>query len=329
MAKTKVAAQPEVRHHRRPADQEHITRLLVLGGVIAVLLIAVGLIAFGWYATKIRPLGKTVLEVGAMKYNLGQLERRMDLQRSQSSFYEGQNIFQLADDTMAQLEVEAQFLQGASELGVSISPEDFATEIKDRGGVSEDAEADVYAASFKEQVRESGLRESEFRLMVTAELLNINLTDYFRFVALPIEPAVKANYMVPETAEDAEAALIRLRAGEEFTAVGADLPDVQGTGTQRGGTLDWTIRGGSFLPEEVEGYLFDTAQPGQFRDAIEVAGLFYLVQLVEKDLNRPVDDNGREAASQRDLAKWVEELNITATRSLSEEDENKALLDIR
>ncbi len=323
MAKTKAVARPEVRHRRRPADTEHVTRLLVVGGVIAVVAIAVGLIGFGWYQTKIKPLGKTVLEVGSMEYDLGQLERRMKLLRSQGSFYEGQNLLQLADDTMSQLEVEAKFLQGASELGVSISDEEFATEIKDRGGVSEDAKADVYAASFKEQVKESGLKENEFRLMVKADLLDTKLSDYFKFVAAPNEAAVTANYMVPESEEDAQAALTRLRAGEDFTAVGADV-----AGDQRNGTLDWTLRGSSFLPEEVEDYLFDTAQPSQTSDSIEVSGVFYLVQLIEKDPNRALDDSTRERAAQRDLGKWVDELNLTVTNRLSEEDKNKALSDI-
>ena len=87
MAKSKVVARPQVRHRRRPADTEHTMRLLVVGGVIAVVVGAVALIGFGWYWTHIKPLGKNVLQVGTISYDLGALERRMKLIKSGSSFY--------------------------------------------------------------------------------------------------------------------------------------------------------------------------------------------------------------------------------------------------
>ena len=325
MAKSKAIARPEVRHRRRPADAEHVTRLLVVGGVIAVLAIVVGIIAFGWYQTKIKPLGKTVLEVGSMKYNLGQLERRMELMKNQGSYYTQSSQFaaQLPDDAMAQLEREAKMLQGASELHVSISDEEFAAEIKDRGGVSEDAKADVYAASFKEQVKESGLKESEFRLMVKADLLERKLSDYFKFVAAPSEAEIKANYMIADSEENVLAALARVQGGEDFVTVAKDV-----MGENADGVLDWTPRGASFLPDDVESFLFDTAELNQISDPISANGVFYVVQLVEKDPDRALDDTGRQQVAQRDQIAWVDGLNIAAVKHLSDEDKQRALDDV-
>jgi len=293
--------------------------------VIAVLAIVVGIIAFGWYQTKIKPLGKTVLEVGSMKYNLGQLERRMEFLKDQSSYYTQSSQFadQLPDDTMVQLEQEAKILQGASELHVSISDEEFATEIKDRGGVSEDAKADVYAASFKEQVKESGLKENEFRLMVKADLLQQKLSDYFKFVAAPSEAEIKASYMIADSEETAQAALARVQAGEDFVTVAKDV-----MGENADGALDWAPRGASFLPEDVENFLFDTAQLNQISDPIEVSGVFYVVQLLDKDPDRQLDDQGRQQAAQRDQGAWVDGLNIAAVNHLSDEDKQRALTDV-
>lgn len=326
MAKSKAIARPEVRHRRRPADAEHVTRLLVVGGVIAVLAIVVGIIAFGWYQTKIKPLGKTVLEVGSIEYDLGQLERRMELlKKENSSYYTQSSQFaeQLPDDTMAQLEREAKILQGASELHVSISDEEFATEIKDRGGVSEDAKADVYAASFKEQVKESGLEVNEFRRMVKAELLQRKLSDYFKFVAAPSEAEIKASYIIADSEENAQAALARVQGGEDFVTVAKDV-----MGENADGALDWTPRGASFLPDDVENFLFDTAELNQISDPISANDLFYVVQLVEKDPDRQLDDTGRQQVAQRDQIAWVDGLNIAVVNHLSVEDKQRALDDV-
>ncbi len=323
MAKSKAIAQPQVRHRRKPADAERTTRLLIIGGVIAMVVFAVGLIAFGWYQTQIKPLGKTVLEVGTIKFSLGHLERRMELMNSESSFYQGQNVFLLADDTMEQLKTEALILQGASELNLSITDEEFATEIKDLGGVSEDAEADVYAAAFKTQVDESGLKESEFSQMIKADLLEKDIFDYFKFVVPGSEAQVKADYIVVDTDAKAEEAVTRIRAGEDFTAVGEDIEDAQP------GTLDWTPRGGSvFLPEEVESYLFDEAEINAVGDPITVGGGIYVVRVTGREPNRVLDDRGREIAAQRDFRAWVDGLDIVTEERLSEDDENKALTDI-
>jgi parvulin-like peptidyl-prolyl isomerase len=327
MAKTKAIAQPrpQPRHKRRPADTEHITRLLVVGGVAAVLAIVVGIIGFGWYQTHIKPLGKTVLVVGSTKYNLGQLERRMELMKNQGSYYTQSNSLAalLPDDAMAELEREAKFLQGASELHISVSDDEFATEIKDKGGVSQDAKPDVYAASFKSQVKDSGLKESEFRAMVKADLLQKKLSDYFKFVAKPSEPEIKANYLIADSQDKAQAALTRISGGEDFVTVATDVMGGNGDGT-----LDWTPRGGSFLPDDVETFLYDTAQVNQISDPLSVNGVFYVVQLVDKDPNRALDDKGRQQVAQRDLTKWVDGLKITTAKHLSEADKQRALNDV-
>ena len=300
-----------------------MTRLLIVGGVIAVVVLAIGLIAFGWYQTQIKPLGKTVLQVGTIKFSLGHLERRMELTSNESTYYQGQLVFSLADDTLDQLTDEALLLQGASELNISVSDEEFATEIKDRGGVSEDAEAEVYATAFQQQVDESGLKESEFSQMVKAELLEKKVFDYFKFLVPASEAQIQASYMLLDSDAKAQEAVTRLRAGEDFTVVGEGIENAQP------GTLEWTPRGGSqFLPEDVETYLFDEAQVNSVGEPIAVGSTFYVVKLTGKEADRPLDDRGREIAAQRQFRAWVDELSIVTVRKLSEEDENKAITDI-
>lgn len=325
MAKSKAIPQTpaQPRHRNRQADTERTTRLLLLGGVASVLLIVAGIIAYGWYDTEIKPLGKTVLTVGEVDYTLEHLEGRMELMRGEGSFYEGQNLLLLADDTMDQLTTEAKILQSAAELNLSITDEEFATEIKDRGGVSEDAEPDVYAASYEQQIDESGLSEDEFVQMVKAELLQTKLFDYYKFGTPATEAQVTATYLLIPDEADAEEAVTRWRAGEDYKAISEDMTDAQA------GELEWTPRGGSaFLPGDVEDYLFDTAVVGEVGDPISANGVFYITMVTEKDPNRALDDRGREIVAQRNLQEWIDGLDLTVEEKLSPDDEARALEDI-
>jgi parvulin-like peptidyl-prolyl isomerase len=324
MAKSKAqVARPQVRHRRRPADSEHITRLLILGGVISVILIAGGVIAFGWYQTHVKPLNKTVLQVGSMNYSLGHLERRMKDLKGRSSFYTQSNATaqQLPDDALTQLEREAKMLQGSSELHVSVSDEEFATEIKSRGNVAADAKPDVYAASYKEQVKASGLKQHEFELMVRADLLQTKLADYFKFVAAPSEAQIKANYLVADTQEKAQQAYTRISNGEDFKTVADQIVT-----SQANGNIDWMPRGGSaLLSDAVETFLFDTAKPGEISQPMQTGALYYVTQLLDRDPNRALDDQGRQRVARRDLVKWIDGLTLTSVQHFSDADRNRAL----
>lgn len=325
MAKSKTIPQTQAqpRHRKRQADQEQVTRMLLIGGVVAVLLVVAGIIAFGWYQTEIKPLGKTVLTVGEVDYSLGHLERRMDNMRGQGSFYQGQNLLLLADDTMDQLTTEAKILQSAEELNLSVTDEEFAAEIKDRGGVSEDAEPDVYATAYDQQIDESGLHEDEFVQMVKAELLQTKLFDYFKFGTPASEAQITANYLLLPDEASAEEAATRWRAGEDYKAIGEDIADAQS------GELEWSPRGGSaFLPSEVEDYLFDGAAVGQVGDPVAASSVYYVAMVTDKDPNRALDDRGREIVAQRGLQEWIDGLNLTVEEKLSQDDENRALEDI-
>ena len=58
--------------------------------------------------------------------------------------------------------------------------------------------------------------------MVTAELLDTKLTDYFSFAAKPSEPMVTAKYMLSDNQDDVDEFLTRVRAGEDFHSVASE-----------------------------------------------------------------------------------------------------------
>lgn len=334
MAKTKAqAAGAEEARRRRSAqtDAERWNRLFIIGGVVAVLLVAAGIIGYGWYQTQVKPLGKVVLRVGDAKFTLAHLERRMRLLQKESAFFQGQGVLQLPDFTLDQLEREGKLLEGAGQLNIAVTDEEVAAEVRLRAGLAQDVEPEIYAAEFSLQVEESGLQEDEYRQMLRAELLAQKVGAYFRFLAPAAEPQVRGRYIVLDDEAEAQQALQRLQAGEDLSSLVTEVATTT-TITEPLGDIDWTPRGGLTLaPEEVEDFLFNQAtQPDQLSDVISARGLFYITQLLERDDQRALGDEQKERVARRELEEWLGGLSGTLQirENFTEEDAARALDDV-
>src|SRR3990172_7930974 len=150
MAKTKAQAaqrtRPAARPRARAHDPDRLNRLLLVGGIVAIIIVALGFIGFGWYQTQIKPLGKTILVVGDTKFTLGHLERRMQQLRTQSGgYFEGQNLLQLPDSTVSQLAREGKLLWGAGQLNITVTEAGLSEQIRLGGGLSDAATSEEFA----------------------------------------------------------------------------------------------------------------------------------------------------------------------------------------
>ena len=327
MAKSKAQPAPRARPSARArhADSERWNRIFIIGGVLAVVLIVVGIVAYGWYDTKIKPLGKTVLTVEDTKVSLAHLERRMEyeLKVSPGIANDPNRALGFADETLAQLEFEGTVLASIGGIDIAVTDEDVASEVKSRGNLAEDVEAKIYANEFRRQVKDSGLKENEYRQLLAAQLATDKLAAYFAFLAPAAEPQVKARWMTFDTSEAAQQALERVRAGEDFAAVGGELaldPPLE---------RDWSPRGSLLLPKEVEDFLFG-AQAGQLSEVISVSNAYYVAELQGTEPERPLTDEQRPQVAQRNMNEWIQEQNgkLTIEKNLSQEDALKAVSDV-
>lgn len=334
MAKAKSQAAQGQRARPRPraaqrVDPERFNRLLILGGVIAVVLLAFGVIGYGWYATQIKPLSKTVLRVGDTKFSLGHLERRMELELTDSpGAYQGDSIRSLPDRVLNVLKFEALLLETADQLDVAVTDEELDVEIRDRANLAEDSQASLVAEAFRRQVDDSGLRPNEYRQMLRAELLRQQVLNYFVFLSPTVETQVRARWIITETKEDADAALAKVNAGEDFAAV-ANTDSIQATASQDGGLVDWGPRG-TYREEKIETYLFDDAQPGEHSEVIVTDQFFYIVQLLDRQDDRTLDESQRNLVSNREMTTWLDEAEKeqTVEDNLTDEDAVRAINDI-
>ena len=311
-----------------PADSERMNRLLILGGVVAVVVIALGIIAFGWYQTQIKPLGKTVLQVGELKFSLGHLERRMSLELEDNPFYQGQSGLVLAETVMSRLEEEGKLLQAGAELDLTLAEEDLATEVRQRGNLADDVEASVFANEFRRQVEESGLNDGEYRQMLQAEIMRDKVRAYFTFLAPAEEPQVLARWIVVNSQEGADEALQRLAAGEDFVEVGRALSLDVARAEQGDKEEDWSPRG-LFPSQELEDFLFEDAKIGERSDIVIVGDLFFITELIDRDESHALGDVQRQRVAEREMQDWLDGVDVAVERDFSQEDAARALNDIQ
>lgn len=330
MAKAKSQPQAQVsaraRRSAREADAERRNRLLIIGGVLAVVIIAVGFIAFGWYQTHIRPYGTVVLRVEDSEFTLGHLVRRMELEYDQTPLSSQGAIFlQLPDIVLDRFETEGKLLAHAHELNdITVTGEEVAAEIRERGNLAQDAAESAYADEVRRQVEESGLKRGEYEQMLRAQLLEEKVSAYFTFVGPTVEPQVRARAMVFDDEARANEALMRLAAGEDFAALAIEL-------SLSGQTIDvdWSTKGTSeLIPTSIEDFLFES-QPGARSELVESGNYFYIAELLERDDARALSDSQRTAVGTRELTKWLSGLSVTDyERNLSDENRNRALNDV-
>ena len=329
MAKAK--ARPQQPPRREPAhrsDGEQWANRFIIGGFVAVVLLVVGLIAFGWWWTQIRPLDKTILRVENTEFNLRHLQRRVNFSANQFSA----NIFQsfsgvdFVNLVLAQLEREAKLLEAADELDISVTDEEMDAEIIRRGNLAQDADSGVFATELRRQVDESGLKLNEFLQMIRADLLEVKAVDRFAEGAPDNDPQVQARWLVTDrdNGELAQTVLERLQAGEDFDAIDTELADVRST------EIDWSPRFPTQFPsDDVEEFLF-SAEVDEFSEVIQTPTSLYIVQLLEREDDRELDDGQRQIFGVQELNDWLLELDsrLNIDRDITIEDAARALSDI-
>lgn len=332
MAKSKARPQVRVDERQRAthADPEDWNRRLIIGGVVAAIAAVIVLIGFGWWWTQIKPLGATVLRVEDTEFSLSHLERRMELelQNNLALYQSEQGAFLLSQGVMQQLEREGKLLAGASELNdITVTDEEVDAEIRERGGLAAGAPPGDFVSELERQVDDSGLKKGEYLQMVRAQLLDEKVRNYFTFVAPESEEQARARWIALRDDQEAEDVLARLEAGEDFGEVAREVSTDTVT-AESGGELGWRPRGGFFI-DDVEDFLFG-AESGERSDVISTSFGSYIVELLERDEDRELDDSQRGAVATRLVNEWFDSLDskLTVERNLSQDDEIRALNDV-
>jgi parvulin-like peptidyl-prolyl isomerase len=141
----------------------------------------------------------------------------------------------------------------------------------------------------------------EFREIMRLSLIATKLTEPVIASVPTTAEHVHARHILVNTEDEANQVMGRLQAGEDFGTLAAEY-SVDVTTRENGGDLGWFPRGGLLVPE-VEDVAF-TLQPGNTSPIVRSAWGYHIIQVLEFDSARPVDEATHQRLVEQTLKDW-------------------------
>lgn len=163
--------------------------------------------------------------------------------------------------------------------------------------------AETFEAKFREYRRLTGGSEALIRADVENQLLLRELEKQMADAVPTRAEQINVSHILVQDEEVAKQALQRIRNGEPFAAVAAELSVDPGS-KDKGGELGWFSRG--LLAKEFEDAAF-ALQPGQISDLVKTNFGWHIILLQDRDPNRELEGQSLTAVKQRALPQWLEQ----------------------
>jgi parvulin-like peptidyl-prolyl isomerase len=295
--------------------------VIALGAAVVAAVVVIAI--FGYYQTQIRPEGETVLKVGDRSFSLDYFERRLRYDiREGNTIYEA-NPSQATTLLLNEIETEELMRQGAPEKGVDLSEEAIDAEIRSQENVPANADRNAFAAYYREAVRSSGLTTEGYRDVIAAGIAQNAIQLMFQEQAPKTADQVRFRVIVLSTEDEAQAALDRLRNGEDFATVASELSQHEAS-RQKGGEQDWTPRG--VLESALDEALF-SLEVGQISDIITGQSALFIVQVLERQDQRETTDSQQSLLASQAQHEWLSQLRdrVGVATSLNDDQRNSIL----
>lgn len=197
---------------------------------------------------------------------------------------------------------EALVAQAGDELGVAVSDEELSAQLQ------ADIEAGGGQAAFDEWLSSTGQTRQDYRAMLLRSLISQRVWDAVTADVPEAVEQVRARTIVVGSEAEALEILGLLDQGADFVTLVRERSLDQAT-RDNGGDLGWFPRGVVGL--ELEQAAFGL-QPGEVSAPVAVGERFYIIQVVEREVARPLSSEMLVLLKQSKFEQWLEELRAAA-----------------
>jgi hypothetical protein len=176
-------------------------------------------------------------------------------------------------------------------------------------------EADIQAvgdeSKFEQWLADNNLTHEDYRIILRSELIYGAMFERITAAVPTAAEQVHVRYILLESEEEARNVLAQLQAGGDFTALAQEFSRDEST-RESGGDLGWFPQGLELMPPEVEAAAF-ALEVGQTSGVVASQFGYYILQLLERDPDRPLSSEMRQSLKGQTFAHWLEEQRAAAT----------------
>ncbi len=195
--------------------------------------------------------------------------------------------------------------QAAAREGITISDEELEARIQ----------ADIQAVGdesrFEQWLADTNLTREDYRAILRSELIYGAMFEQVTATVPTSVEQVHVRYILLESEEEAQNVLAQLQAGGDFTALAREFSRDEST-RESGGDRGWFPQGLDLMPPEVEAAAF-ALEIGQTSGVVASQFGYYILQLLERDPDRPLSSEMRQSLKGQTFARWLEEQRAAAT----------------
>lgn len=194
-----------------------------------------------------------------------------------------------------QLIVQVLMEQAAQRLGITITDADVQASVEaminEVGGEQ----------AFQDFLTSQGMTMEDFLAQQRMQLLAYALQDEVTGDIGPTAEQVHARHILVMDEAEAQKALARVRAGEDFAKVAGEVSQ-DATSTEAGGDLGWFARG--MMPQEFEEAAF-ALEPGQVSHIVQTSFGYHIIKVLERDPDRPLSEENIQNLRQQAFLDWL------------------------
>lgn len=195
--------------------------------------------------------------------------------------------------------------QATSREGIAISDEEVEARMQ----------ADIQAVGdegkFEQWLVDNDLTREDYRAILRSELIHGAMFERVTAAVPTSAEQVHVRYILLESEEEAGNVLAQLQAGGDFSALAQEFSRDEST-REKGGDLGWFPQGLELMPPEVEAAAF-ALEVGQTSGVVESQFGYYILQLLERDPDRPLSPEMQQSLREQTFTRWLEEQRAAAT----------------
>ena len=234
------------------------------------------------------------------RFEAAMMGQGLDLNSEEGQIKLAQMRRQVLDSMIEQVLIK----QAAAKEGVAISEEEV------EAAIQESIEEGGGQASFEEWLQISDLTYEDFKEEFRFQLLAQAIFEQVTASVPTTAEQVHARHILVDTEEEAQAILTQLQAGQDFAALARQLSQDENT-KEAGGDLGFFPRGLLISPE-VEEAAF-ALLPGQISGVVRSQFGYHIVQVLEKEPDRPLPPELLNTLKEQAFASWMQEQWDSAT----------------